>query len=210
MRGFTPDRRDLFDRARATFALAQQAIEAYRRDMSAIVQNTGMLVDDSVLTQMYDLYVTRRQNVLTALAADVGFADQLFAETQQAILATDGQPPPPVMPFVVEEAPPAAAVPPEPVDYDMTQAKPKHPRRQSDGDTIEPGDCNSAIALIDATLEMLDEIPEEGEEFAVSVGAKLRNMRQSIEERGRFTERMQTAIENMHRGAVRWIEKDRD
>jgi len=57
-------------------------------------------------------------------------------------------------------------------------------------------------------LEMVDELPERAEDFAISVGEKVRDMAKWIEERTVVTEKQKEALDNMQRGCERWLKRD--
>lgn len=209
MQGFVPSRKDLFDRARLAFQTTFTAIEGYRQAIAGVLQNPGMPMNENTLQALYESYLGFRQDVLAALQADVVATDQLFAETMQAIQTTWGQaPPPPGESLQIPVAPPdktyvlhtSHPTPPE----DVKKGKFKPVKKDGGGDC----DWEEALQTIAETLEMLDQLPEEAGEFATSVNEKLTNMRTWIESKGRVTEKMSAAIENMHKGALRWLERD--
>jgi len=57
-------------------------------------------------------------------------------------------------------------------------------------------------------LEMVDELPDRAEDFAISVGEKVRDMAKWIEERTVVTDKQKEALDNMQRGCERWLKRD--
>lgn len=66
---------------------------------------------------------------------------------------------------------------------------------------------DEAIELCEAIERDAADIPSNGEEFASSVIDKAGDIRASIEEKGFATDKQITALENMHAGVLRWIER---
>jgi hypothetical protein len=62
-----------------------------------------------------------------------------------------------------------------------------------------------ADQLCDEILEMIDEIPERGENFGASVMAKVEDIQKTIKETERVTSGQLTALENMKEGVQKWI-----
>lgn len=54
-------------------------------------------------------------------------------------------------------------------------------------------------------LALIEELPSRADEFGESVGEKLRDIAETIENTGEVTEGQRTAIENMAGGIRRWI-----
>lgn len=68
-------------------------------------------------------------------------------------------------------------------------------------------DVETALQLCEAIEEMAGEVPERGADFAESVRAKAADIAATIEERDAVTEAQMSALENMHAGLCRWIER---
>lgn len=214
-RGFAPDRPDLCQQANASYTGVLAAVARYREATGGVVQNPGLPLDDAALAGLYEEYLLRRDEIVRALHADIVVADQLFAEILEAIQATDGQPPPPGGPaaggkiFLGNVA--AAKDDARPPGEGKRRREEKQggfmpvqlAKALSGGDDL---DWEASLELADETLDMLDELPDEADDFATSVREKCENMKRWIESRGRVTAKMVVAIENMHRGARRWLE----
>lgn len=69
-------------------------------------------------------------------------------------------------------------------------------------------DCSweEAIETADEILEICDELPEAGDEFRQSVEEKTRRIRAWIQEHEHCTDKQVNALENMHRGAEKWLQ----
>lgn len=68
----------------------------------------------------------------------------------------------------------------------------------------------AALELCDRILAEIPNLPEAAEEFAVSVEAKVRSMRASIEQRGSATPKMEAALQNMYGGVQKWSKQRGD
>lgn len=66
-------------------------------------------------------------------------------------------------------------------------------------------DYEDAIELADEILAMCEDLPERAEDFRDSIETKVKDMREWIEENQYVTERMATALENMHGGVTAWL-----
>jgi hypothetical protein len=203
-----PGRKDLFERARSAFGATVTAIETYRQAQAGVLQNPGLPVNDATLQAFYESYVGYRQDVFVALQTDIAAVDQLFAEIVQAIQATHGQQPPP--PGEALQIP--VSTPEKTYVLRTSHPTPEKEKKRraapTPAETTGSGDWEQALQTIADTLELLDQLPEEAEDFTSSVTEKLTNMRSWIESRGRVTPKMESAIENMHRGALKWLERD--
>ena len=62
-----------------------------------------------------------------------------------------------------------------------------------------------AFEACDELLEVLDRLPEAAEEFADGVRDKALDIRATVERSGRATPGQLRALENMLRGAERWL-----
>ncbi len=58
----------------------------------------------------------------------------------------------------------------------------------------------------DQILEMVDELPEAAEEFATSIEEKTQSIRAWISEHEHTTDNQINALDNMHRGAEKWLQ----
>lgn len=65
-------------------------------------------------------------------------------------------------------------------------------------------DVDAALESIDESLQLVDEVPERGQDFAESVAGKLRSIANKIEESDEVTPGQVQAIENMRGGLERW------
>lgn len=70
-------------------------------------------------------------------------------------------------------------------------------------------DAEEAVNVCDEILEVLEdeEFPSAGEDFAVSVGEKVADIKVFAEENGYVTDRQAEALENMLAGARRWLHR---
>jgi hypothetical protein len=59
--------------------------------------------------------------------------------------------------------------------------------------------------MINETLELIDELPEEAEEFGESVREKLEDIMGWAEARNHITEGQVAAVENMDAGVRKWL-----
>ncbi len=62
-----------------------------------------------------------------------------------------------------------------------------------------------AINVGNKILKSIEEIPEEGQEFAYSIEEKTINIVSWIEENNRVTEKQETALDNMLGGLEKWL-----
>lgn len=91
-------------------------------------------------------------------------------------------------------------------------ASPEKPPSHFSMDTAasepEPQDTDweDAIEQCNRIMEMCNEVPERGEDFAYSVQQKVQEISETIEESERVTEAQQIALDNMESGVSRWIE----
>jgi hypothetical protein len=63
-----------------------------------------------------------------------------------------------------------------------------------------------ALDLCDETIELLEDLPEAADEYAMSCLEKVQGIRGTIEHRKTCSEKQVTAVENMKAGAERWLE----
>jgi hypothetical protein len=61
-----------------------------------------------------------------------------------------------------------------------------------------------ALKQCDTIIELLDDVPAEGEDFADSVREKTESIRDWIERNKEVTSKQQQALDNMQAGAERW------
>ena len=66
----------------------------------------------------------------------------------------------------------------------------------------------AAKDLCNDILNDMDDMPEEGEDFAESVKLKVGSMLESVEKRGSATPKMLSALENMRHGQLKWLHRD--
>lgn len=71
-------------------------------------------------------------------------------------------------------------------------------------------EATDAIDLCDEILSKLDDLPDEAEDFGLSVGQKAESIKVYIERNGYVTAKQKTALENMLEGVDRWLENDHD
>jgi len=69
------------------------------------------------------------------------------------------------------------------------------------------GDIDDAMLLVELILELADNIPEAGEDFAMGVCDTTQNIAKTIEEKGFVTEKQMEALENMQTGLLKWVER---
>lgn len=190
---FIPSRKDLWDRGKALFPNVDAAIDGLREHCQTFMQNPGMPVGNADLQAFHTAYVAWRQRVIDGLNQDLAAADGWVVEVETAVQQTHGQSAPlPTGQYTNGVGRRSGS---------RGKGKVQHQRRIND--------AGDAIDLIRETLDLLDELPEEAEDFRSSVGEKLENMQIWIEEHDKVTDRMAEAIENMHGGALRWRNKQR-
>lgn len=73
-----------------------------------------------------------------------------------------------------------------------------------------PEDCLSleaeeAVEQAEHIIEMCDDVPDAGLEFAMSVAEKCTDIAEAIERMGKVTAAMQTALDNMEAGVSKWL-----
>lgn len=61
-----------------------------------------------------------------------------------------------------------------------------------------------ALEVADAILLLLPELPEKAEEFVESVEGKVESIRGWVEDNEHVTEKQESALDNMLRGAEKW------
>ncbi len=69
-------------------------------------------------------------------------------------------------------------------------------------------EATDALDLCEEILGKLDDLPDEAEEFASSVGEKTESIQNYIERYGRVSPKQKTALENMLEGVDRWLERE--
>ena len=62
-----------------------------------------------------------------------------------------------------------------------------------------------AIVLCDEILELIEELPDDAEDFGMQVGERVDDIKEWIEDNERCTDPQATALENMKAGVERWI-----
>lgn len=72
-------------------------------------------------------------------------------------------------------------------------------------ETNSSGNAEAAIAQGENIIGMCEEVPERGEDFAMSVSEKVSDIIASIEDRGYVTEGQQDALDNMEEGVAKWL-----
>jgi len=65
-------------------------------------------------------------------------------------------------------------------------------------------EAEEALELCESILNDLEELPEEAEDFAASVGEKVSGMQEWIEEKDFVTDKMAEALKNMRHAVDRW------
>lgn len=218
-----PDRRDLFDRARATYAGVVDRVMEYRA-LAGVMQNPGAEVSQEQLEQFYTSYMELRTAIVNQLGLDMTAADSLVAETMASIqesrptavapapagLAFVAVPPPPggtpvggalALPGLNENqlAKPDTSWMPEAFGHETQPYK--HPPLAPWQQAIEQ------IGLIETILEQL---PDRAGDFVASVRAKLSSMREWIERKHFITDKMGQALNGMQSGAERWLEGSKE
>lgn len=66
-------------------------------------------------------------------------------------------------------------------------------------------EVNEALQQGEGILAMCDDVPERGEEFAMSVAEGVREVMETIMQRGRVTAEQQRALDNWESGVSAWI-----
>ena len=69
-------------------------------------------------------------------------------------------------------------------------------------------EATDAIDLCEEILGKLDDMPDEAEDFGLSVGQKVESIREYIKHNGRVTPKQLAALENMLGGVDRWLENE--
>jgi hypothetical protein len=96
---------------------------------------------------------------------------------------------------VANEAKPVAA----------TTRKPERKTRPISLSGMASGDAESAIAQAISIMEMCEEVPSTGKEFAQSVADRTADIAANIERNMRVTPGQQDALDNMERGVQGWL-----
>jgi hypothetical protein len=68
-----------------------------------------------------------------------------------------------------------------------------------------PSEAEEALNQCDHILELCDEVPEKGEDFAESVREKVESIAEWIRENEHVTDAQKDSLNNMERGVSRWI-----
>jgi len=68
-------------------------------------------------------------------------------------------------------------------------------------------DVQEFLDRCDEVLTKVDEIPEKGNDFAVRVEEKIRDMRDWAESADHVTEKMTNALDSMERGVDKWVDR---
>ena len=76
-----------------------------------------------------------------------------------------------------------------------------------DGPRSMTAEGQAAKDLCTDILNDMDDMPEEGEDFAESVKLKVGSMMESIEKYGSATSKMVSALENMRHGQLKWLHR---
>ena len=83
--------------------------------------------------------------------------------------------------------------------------KTAQPAQQGSRRAVNANDVDKALAMVEEIQSLADDVPAEGEEFAVSVLEKVADIASTIEEHNRVTDRQMTVLENMRDGLQRWV-----
>lgn len=67
-------------------------------------------------------------------------------------------------------------------------------------------DVAEALGIAGEICDLVDELPEEGEDFGLSVAEKTHDIAANIEKHNRVTEGQMNALKNMLDGLQRWFE----
>ncbi len=89
-------------------------------------------------------------------------------------------------------------------DPGCPQCSPKKPGLTVAADELDD-EVLSAIELADEALEMIDDLPDAAYDFGESVKEKLTDIRSSIIQHNRVSDKQRQAIENMAAGIGRWV-----
>ena len=84
----------------------------------------------------------------------------------------------------------------------QVQKKPTMPKTF---DLDDSGDVKEALSLAEEIESLASELPEEGEDFGISVIEKAADIARNIEAHGRVTDNQFAALENMLDGLRRWF-----
>lgn len=96
---------------------------------------------------------------------------------------------------------------PQQVKPVVAPAAPPKKRRAIRIGKPDDSDVKYALELCEAIDSMADDVPERGSDFADSVRDKAHDIAFSIEEKDFVTEGQINALENMHAGLQRWIDR---
>lgn len=66
-------------------------------------------------------------------------------------------------------------------------------------------DVRDALGIAGEICDLVDELPEEGEDFGISVAEKAADIAENIEKHNRVTDKQMAALENMLDGLQRWF-----
>lgn len=69
-----------------------------------------------------------------------------------------------------------------------------------------PRDVADALEIADSILMLVDDLPEEGEDFGLSVAEKAESIAANIRKHRRVTDGQLNALENMLAGVERWFD----
>jgi len=68
-------------------------------------------------------------------------------------------------------------------------------------------DWESYDEKVDKALELIEDLPEEAEEFGQSVMEKLESMQMWMQDKEHVTEKMKSAVDNMCAGLDNWMNR---
>ena len=104
-------------------------------------------------------------------------------------------------------------VAPPPIDVKMSQAAAVVERLADEKEEdnaaggITSGEAREAFELATGILADLEELPEEANEFAESVGERVRSIRSYVEKFDRVSSKQMAALQNMRGGVDRWMHR---
>jgi len=87
----------------------------------------------------------------------------------------------------------------------MIDLKKEIPDEDDDGFLVRNDDSAAeANKLVKSILKLVEDLPEEAEEFGDSVSSKALSIQEWVESKGKATEPQLKALENMEAGLERW------
>ena len=192
-------------------ARRQQVFDAFQSDLAA---------EDAVLTALLHQWLVPLSE---GRPADEEAVLRILASPASAIADEDlpdfGEPEPepepePELVRVASPLPwkryaqaPAPAAKPAERKPARKRSPPKRHTPAASSARVEEGDWMEALQVIEETLALLDDLPEQAEDFRESVQDKLENICDWVREREFVTDAQANAINNMARGVDKWLQR---